>query len=72
MPVSKILNALENNSLAASFMHLKWREDSEDDCTEVGESKVGIGLQESTYYYFSLSFPKIMAVFNKTTNVMKA
>ena len=42
---SKIPNMLEN-SFAASFMHLKLRRESKEGYMGVGESKVGIGLQD--------------------------
>ena len=44
---AKISDALENNSSEVSFMNLKVRrEHKEDYYMEVGESKVGIGLQD--------------------------
>ena len=47
MPGSKTSNALESNSLAASFMHLGLRRECKEDYMEVGESKTGIGLQNN-------------------------
>lgn len=47
MQGSKISNAPENNNFAASFMHLKLRRESKENYMEVGESKAGIGLQNS-------------------------
>ena len=45
---SKISGALESNSFTTYFMHLGlWREVHKEDCMEVGESKVRIGLQDS-------------------------
>lgn len=34
MPGSKISNAPQNNSFAASFMHLKLRREGKEDCVE--------------------------------------
>ena len=55
MPESKISKAPQNNSFAASFIHFKlrrehkeeYKEDYKEDYMEVGESKTGIGLQDS-------------------------
>ena len=44
---SKISNAPENNSSAASFMHLELRREGKKDYMAVGESKAGIELQDS-------------------------
>ena len=45
MPENKIPNALENNSFAVSFMHLKLRGEHKEDYMEVGKSKVGLGYK---------------------------
>lgn len=47
LPGSTISNAPENNSFTVSLMHLELRRERKEDEMEVGESKVGIGLQES-------------------------
>ena len=47
MPGSKISNVLESNSFAASFMYLKLRRGCKKDYMEIGESQVGIRLQDS-------------------------
>ena len=44
-PKSKISSASQNNSFAASFMHLKFRRKQGANMT--GRSKAGIGLQDS-------------------------
>lgn len=44
---SKIPNALKNNNVAASFMHLKLRRGCNEGYMKVGESKVGTGLRNS-------------------------
>lgn len=45
MSGSKTSTALENNSFAVSFVHLKSRMEYKEDCMKVGESKVRTGLQ---------------------------
>lgn len=45
-PGSKISNAPKNNSFVASFMPLKLRRDCMEDYIRMGESKIGIGLQQ--------------------------
>ena len=47
MQGNTIANAQENNSLAASFIHLKLRRWHKEDYVEVGESKAGTGLPDS-------------------------
>ena len=47
MKGSKISIAPESNSFADSFMHLNLRREYKEDYMEVGESKLGIGLQDS-------------------------
>ena len=42
----KISNALESNSFAVSFMHLKLKRGHKEDYRKVGESKAGVGLDD--------------------------
>ena len=44
---SKISSARENESFVVSLIHLESRRESKEDYRKAGESKVGIGLQES-------------------------
>lgn len=44
---SKISGALENNSFAVYFMHLRLRMEHKEDYMQVGQSKVEIRLQDS-------------------------
>ena len=41
----------QNPSFAVSFMHLKLRREYKEDYMKVGESKVGIGSQDSEQDY---------------------
>lgn len=43
---SKFSDVPENNSFAAAFMPLKLRREFQEDYKEVGESKVGLALQD--------------------------
>lgn len=46
MPGSNISNALKNDSYAVSFIHLELK-GCKEAYVKAGESKVGIGLQDS-------------------------
>ena len=61
MPVSKISNALHNDSFVAAFMHLKSKGGCKEYCMEVGESKVAIGLQVNKI----LCSPRVITVYFK-------
>lgn len=47
MPRSKNSNALENDSFAVPFIHLLLGREHKEDYMRVGESKIGIKLQDS-------------------------
>lgn len=47
MPGSQILNGLEKDSCAVSFIHLELRRDYKAGYMKVGESKVSIRLQDT-------------------------
>lgn len=44
---SKISNTPDNNGFTVSLMHLKSKRGHKEDYTEMGESKMGVGSQDT-------------------------